>query len=132
MLHGGTRFAVANAQVFPEGCHLVPDSISEAMAYDEDTKRRSPAVDKLTGKPVFQVRVVDMDPELTGRSREVVVKILADRMPVPPTRAPFEAVEFENLTVTPYVVDATKRMAYSLRATGIKAAARPAGSKDAA
>jgi hypothetical protein len=38
-------------------------------------------------------------------------------------------VEFEGLTVTPYVTD-KGRMAYSLRATGIKAA-RQAG-KDAA
>ncbi len=129
-LKGGSRFPVAMADVFPHGCHLVPDSISEAIDYDEETKRRSPAVDKHTGKPVFQVRVVDMDPELSGRSREVVVKVVADRMPVPPTRTQFEPVEFENLTVTPYVVDRTKRLAYSLRATGIKAA-RPAA-KDAA
>jgi hypothetical protein len=44
-------------------------------------------------------------------------------------------VEFEGLTVTPYVND-KNRMAYSLRATGLKAAARPAPapapSKDAA
>src|SRR5215469_16416987 len=118
---GGTRFAVTMGQVFPEGCHLVPDSISEAMDYDEETKRRSPASDKLTGKPVFQVRVIDLDPDLSGRSREVVVKVIADRMPVPPTRQPFEPVEFENLTVTPYVIDRTKRMGYSLRTTGIKA-----------
>jgi len=118
----GNRFPVSMADVFSHGCHLVPDSIAEAMDYDEETRRRSPAVDKLTSKPVFQVRVVDLDPDLAGRSREVVVKVIADRMPVPPTRTPFEAVEFENLTVTPYVVDATKRLAYSLRATGIKAA----------
>ena len=43
-------------------------------------------MDKLTGKRVFQCRVVDMDPELEGRSRETVVKILADREPAPPTR----------------------------------------------
>jgi hypothetical protein len=121
MLKGGTRFQVTQADVFPHGCHLVPDSISEAIDYDEDAKRRSPAVDKLTGKPVFQVRVIDLDPELSGRSREVVVKVVADRMPVPPTRAQFEPVEFENLTVTPYVIDRTKRLGYSLRATGIKA-----------
>jgi hypothetical protein len=119
-LKGGSRFPVAMAEVFPHGCHLVPDSISEAIDYDEETKRRSPAHDKLTGKPVFQVRVIDLDPELSGRSREVVVKVVADRMPVPPTRAPFEPVEFENLTVTPYVIDRTKRLGYSLRATGIK------------
>jgi len=44
-----------------------------------------------------------MDSELEGRSRETVVKILADRMPAPPTRQPFELVEFEGLQVTPYV-----------------------------
>jgi len=59
-------------------------------------------VDKYTGKPVFQCRVMDMDSELEGRSRETVVKILADRMPAPPTRQPFELVEFEGLQVTPY------------------------------
>ena len=57
-------------------------------------------MDKYTGKPVFQCRVMDMDSELEGRSRETVVKILADRMPAPPTRQPFELVEFEGLQVT--------------------------------
>ena len=46
-----------------------------------------------------------MDPELEGRSRETVVKILADRMPIPPTRVPFEAVDFDGLVVTPYVTE---------------------------
>ena len=133
MIKNGTRLTVSMADVFPQGCHLVPDSISEVQDYDENTRQRTPAVDKVTGSRVWQCRVVDLDPELAGRSREVVVKILADRMPVPPTRAPFEPVEFENLTVTPYVIDRTKRMGYSLRATGIKAA-RPMAQpgKDAA
>ena len=86
-------------------------------------------MDKLTGKPVWQCRVADMDPDLAGRSRETVVKIIADREPTPPTRQPFEPVEFEGLTVTPYVTD-KGRMAYSLRATGDQA--RPPGGKDAA
>lgn len=57
------------------------------------------------------------------------VKILGDSPPVPPTRAPFKPVEFDGLQVTPYVTN-KGRMAYSLRATGIKAA-RQSG-KDAA
>jgi hypothetical protein len=137
-LRNGLRLSVSMHEVFSHGCHLVPDSISEAQDYDEKTKRRTPAVDKLTGKRVYQCRVVDMDPELEGRSREVVVKIIADRVPVPPTRAPFEQVEFEGLTVTPYIDNnrcngqgrCGARMAYSLRCTGIKPA-RPV-SKDAA
>jgi hypothetical protein len=119
--------------VFPGGCHLVPESIAEAQDFDEQTRTRRPATDKLTGKPVFNCRVVDMDPSLEGRSREVVVKILADRLPAAPTRAPFEQVEFDGLQVTPYVND-KGRIAFSLRATAIKPA-RPAPSasaKDAA
>ena len=142
MLGNGARLPVGMADVFPAGCHLIPDSIIEAMDYDEATGRRSPAVDKHTGKPVFQCRVSDMDPELEGRQRETVVKILADRMPAPPTGAPFELVEFEGLQVTPYVDTGRcqgrgrcgARMAFSLRATGIKATRPPAAQsgKDAA
>jgi hypothetical protein len=135
----GSRLPVSMHDAFPHGCHLVPDSIVEAQDYDERTRTRSPSRDKYTGQPVFTVRVMDMDPDLEGRSREVVVKILADRMPVPPTRQPFELVEFEGLQVTPYVDTGRcggqgkcqARMAFSLRATGMKAAARPAA-KDAA
>ena len=138
-LRNGSRLPVSMHEVFPHGCHLMPESITEAQDYDEQTRTRRPATDKLTGQRVFQVRVVDMDPELEGRSREVVVKVLADRQPVPPTRTPFELVEFENLTVTPYVDSGrcqgrgkcTARMAFSLRATGLKAA-RPVAGKDAA
>jgi hypothetical protein len=128
-LGNGARLPVGMAGVFPAGCHLVPDSITEAQDWDEATRVRTPAIDKITGKRVYHVRVIDLDPALEGRSREVVVKIAADRMPVPPTRQPFEPVEFENLTVTPYVDTGrcqgrgrcAARMAFSLRATGIKA-----------
>ena len=123
-LRNGARFPVSMQDVFGHGCNLMPDSITEAIDYDEKTRRRTPAVDKVTGKPVWQCRVSDMDPELAGRSRETVVKIIADRMPVPPTRVPYEAVEFDGLTVTPYVTD-KGRMGYSLRATAIKAARQP-------
>jgi hypothetical protein len=124
-LSGGTRFKVTMGEVFPGGCNLVPGSIAEAQDYDERTGRRSPAKDKVTGQRVWSCRVLDMDPELAGRSREVAVKILADVQPVPPTGNLFEAVEFENLTVTPYAND-KGRMAYSLRATAIVA---PKGGK---
>ena len=142
MRSSGVRLPATMADVFPAGCHLIPDSIIEAMDYDEATGRRFPAVDKHTGKPVFQCRVSDRDRGLEGRSREVVVKILADRMPSAPTGTAFELVEFEGLQVTPYVDTGRcqgkgrcgARMAFSLRATGIKAARPPAvqPGKDAA
>jgi hypothetical protein len=124
-LSGGMRFKVSMGEVFPAGCALVPGSIVEAQDYDERTGRRSPAKDKVTGQRVWSCRVMDMDPDLDGRSREVAVKILADVQPVPPTGALFEPVEFENLTVTPYAND-KGRMAYSFRATAIVA---PKGGK---
>jgi len=49
----GSRLPVSMHDVFPHGCHLVPDSIVEAIDYDEATRRRTPAVDKYTGQPVF-------------------------------------------------------------------------------
>jgi hypothetical protein len=121
------RFKVSMGEVFPAGCALVPGSITEAQDYDERTGRRSPAKDKVTGQRVWSCRVIDLDPELEGRSREVAVKILADVQPVPPSGDMFAPVEFENLTVTPYAND-KGRMAYSFRATAIVA---PKGGKAA-
>ena len=80
-LSPGSRFPVSNHDVFPHGCCLVPDSITEAQDYDEKTRRRTPSVDRMTGQRVWQCRVSDLDPELAGRVRETVVKILADREP---------------------------------------------------
>jgi hypothetical protein len=119
-LMGGTRFKVTMAELFPAGCALVPASITEAQDYDAATKTRRPSVDKVTGQRVWSCRVMDLDPELDGRSREVAVKILADVQPVAPTGAAFELVEFENLTVTPYVNE-RGRLAYSFRATALLA-----------
>src|SRR5262245_44062192 len=56
--------SVSMHDVFPHGCCLVPDSITEAQDYDEKTKRRTPSVDKVTGKRVWQCRVSDLDPDL--------------------------------------------------------------------
>jgi len=93
-LSTGVRLPVGMAEVFPAGCHLLPDSITEAQDWDAATRVRTPTVDKITGQRVWHVRVVDMDQALEGRCGA--------------------------------------RMAFSLRATGLKAAARPAPSKDAA
>jgi hypothetical protein len=123
----GPRLPVKMANVFPEGCYLVPHSISETFEYDEKTKTCRPSTDEITGKRVYQCRVVDMDPERKGRSRETVVKIVADQMPVPPTQAQYEPVEFEGLTATPHATDDGQVVYASLRATSIRQAIpRPA------
>jgi hypothetical protein len=129
------RLPVKMAEVFPGGCYLVPSSIIETFDHDEKAKTTSPSIDKITGKRVYQCRVVDMnpDPKLKGRSRETVVKIVANEMPVPPTGTPYEPVEFEGLTARPHATDRGQAAYASLRATGIKQAmSRPAPDPDTA
>ena len=81
------------------------------------------------------IEVIDADPE--ARQRTVKVKVAAEYQPVlpsPPPGSPFMAVEFEGLQATPWV-DAGRckaketgkcgaRMAYSLKATGVRAPSR--------
>jgi hypothetical protein len=94
--------------------------------------------DKASGLPLWVVEVVDADPE--ARQRTVKVKIAAAYQPVlpdAPAGSPFTPVEFEGLTVTPWV-DAQRckaketgrcgaRIAYSLKAAGVRAPSRGLG-----
>ena len=83
------------------------------------------AVDKETGLPVWAVSVLDADPDARKDGKTVTVKIAAPHQPVPPEAPaglPFRPVEFEGLTVTPYVDEQARAgSAYSLRATGMRA-----------
>jgi hypothetical protein len=82
------------------------------------------AKDRQTGQPVWVVEVIDGDP--AARDKTVKVKVAAPEQPVlPPAHPgmPFIPVEFAGLTVTPYVNQAG-RLAYSLKATGVRAAVR--------
>jgi hypothetical protein len=126
--------------VFPDGCVLLPGSLAEVK--DFEVSGQPQAVDKVTGLRVWQVRVHDNDHSVPeNRSREVVVKLLADKPPAVPGHGEFVPVEFDGLTLTPYV-DSSRcagqgrcraRSAFSLRATGIKPARpMPQAGKDAA
>jgi len=83
--------------------------------------------DKTTGAPLWAVEVIDADPQ--ARARTVKIKVISPHQPVlPPATggAPFVPVEFTGLTVTPYVNQAG-RLAYSLKATGVRAPGAPGG-----
>ena len=83
------------------------------------------AKDRQTGQPVWVVEVIDGDP--AARDKTVKVKVAAPDQPVlPPAHPgiPFVPVEFAGLTVTPYVNQAG-RLAYSLKAAGVRGAGRP-------
>lgn len=120
-VRNGVRLSVGFGEVFPHGCLFVPGSAGAVEDFDEKTRARTPAFDKVSGQPVWSVRVIDLDPELGTRARETVVKIAAPVQPLPPA-AEVCPVEFDGLTVTPYVND-KGRIAFSYRAAHMRAPA---------
>ena len=112
--------------VFPHGAYLVSE-VEPVRDFDKSSAGRPvQAVDKESGLPVWAVSVLDADPEARRSDKTVTVKIAATYQPVPPEAAaglPFRPVEFDGLTVTPYVNESggRARVAYSLRASGMHA-----------
>ena len=122
---------VTCADLFPHGLGIV-GAVSASDDFDASTReRRVQARDKESGLPLWQVDVMDFDPE--ARERTLRVKVAAAVQPVPPEAipgAPVRPVLLEGLMVTPYIKEGTRpRIAYSLRATGLAAPRR--GSVDA-
>ena len=86
--------------------------------------------DKATALPMWAAEVIDGDPE--ARVKSLRVKVAAADQPVLPAPhpgMPFIPVEFTSLTITPYVNQAG-RLAYSLKALGVRAAARGGSAAD--
>jgi hypothetical protein len=114
---------IGHEGVFLHGCFVVGE-VEPVRDFDRSTKETAvQAVDKDTGLPVWQVDVVDADPE--AREKTVRVKILATVQPVPPAEAPgvpFRPVEFDDLTAMPYVATTATgraRLAWSFKATAM-------------
>jgi hypothetical protein len=125
--------------VFPHGALcLGVEPVKDFDAKGADDQAR----DKDTGRRVWQVRVLDLDPEAGrfGASKEVKVKIAAEYQPVPPESAVAgmpPLVEFAGVTVTPYVNSQKRcspercraRLAWSVRAESMTAPQPAAGGK---
>ncbi|QOS59267.1 plasmid replication, integration and excision activator [Thermobifida fusca] len=120
--------------VFPHGAF----ALGVEAVTNFETKR--PEVDRETGLPLWAVEVIDADPNARGKAKSVKVKVAAEVCPTLPDEVaglPFRPVEFEGMSVMPYVDDNGRRprVAYSLRARGLKApgaGARRGAVKDAA
>jgi hypothetical protein len=114
---------VSMGAVFAHGAFAV--SVEPVRDFDKSTKDHAvQAVDKVTGERLWAVEVYDPDPQARQNQRSVVVKIPAPVQPVLPEAAPgmpFRPVEFEGMTVTPYVNSNNNRLAYSLRARQMRA-----------
>jgi hypothetical protein len=128
-------FSVEFGTVFPDGVYAAGGF---EMVKDFERSKGDLVIqqaDKITGLPLWAIEVIDADPE--ARQRTVKVKVAAQYQPVlpdAPPRSPFTPVEFEGLMATPWV-DASRckaketgkcgaRMAYSLKATGVRAPSR--------
>jgi len=116
--------------VFPHGA-WVRGGVEMVRDFEKSSKDNPvQARDKESGERVWQIEVIDADPAAKG---SIKIKLFGDVQPVPPAPSggfPFAAVEFEGLTVTPYVDSKTDRLAYSFRAKSMRASA--GGSKNAA
>ncbi|MEU0485962.1 plasmid replication, integration and excision activator [Streptosporangium sp. NPDC006013] len=123
---------ISFTQVFPHGCYVVGE-VEQVKDFDASSKGRTVyAKDKNTGELVWQVAVMDADPTVKAGQKTVAVKILSPTQPVVPAALPglpFVPVEFDGMTVTAYVGQNTGRLAWSIRATAMRAprsAAAPA------
>jgi hypothetical protein len=116
-------------QVFPEGAYAT-GPVEPIMAYDKATGAKlGQAKHPVTGELMWEVPVHDADPGAKGAAKSVKVKIAAPYQPVPPDPIPghpFAPVEFEQMAITPYVVEVMPgrhKVAYSIQARGITAPA---------
>ncbi|KJL29551.1 plasmid replication, integration and excision activator [Microbacterium sp. CFBP9023] len=116
---------------FPRGAFMVGE-VEPVVKWSDDGQRQGQDLDKNTGHPLWQVRVIDADPDARKGQNEVTVKLASIAEPTAPPEAnglPFRPVFFEGLSVTPYVKETggRPRVAYSLRAAEMKPAPKSRG-----
>lgn len=121
------RMKVTHDEVFPHGAYLVGE-VTQVVDFDKSTREtKYQQFDKDTGLPMWQVDVLDADPEAKRASRAVTIKFAVKVQPVPPandSESPFTPVVFEGMTALPYVEQVSEsfsRIAWSFRALAMRA-----------
>jgi hypothetical protein len=125
-----TRFPVDFGDVFPEGVFILGVEPTLEFSDDRSAPKRQER-DKDTNQLVWTVRALDANEEAARFGAEIKVKIASPQQPVPPPKTlgfPYAPAEFEGLTITPYA-NAKERVAFSLRAIGMRAPVGAKGSK---
>src|ERR1035441_738998 len=79
---------------------------------------------KLSGRGLHLGCTAEISCSIASREAGEVAAAVQPVLPAAPTGMPFVPVEFAGLTVTPYVNQAG-RLAYSLKAAGVRGAGRP-------
>ena len=112
--------------VFPSGAYAA-GAFEPVRNFDASTGEKFvQSNDKTSGIPLWVIEVIDADP--AARTRAVKVKVAAHEQPGVPAGqhgSPFTPVEFTGMAVT-YYVNQAGRLAYSLKAGGVRAPGRPA------
>src|SRR3954447_15392185 len=124
------RFPVSFDLAFPFGAYLIAE-VTPVIDFDKSSREHKvQQVDKETGKLLWQVEVLDADPEAKRSAKTVAVKIPANVQPVPPGNdgsSPFTAVEFTGLFALPYPEqgwETFSRIAWSFKAEDVIAPTR--------
>ncbi|SIC45795.1 plasmid replication, integration and excision activator [Mycobacteroides abscessus] len=121
---------IGHDQAFSLGAFLVSE-VTPMIDFDKSSgENRVQARDRDTGLPMWQVEVLDGDPAAPKRSRTVTVKFAAPTQPTAPTNSsgtPFTPVVLEDLVALPYIERSGdfSRIAWSFRASGMKAPGKP-------
>lgn len=123
------RIPMSSEVAFPMGAYLVSE-VSPVFDFEKSSKdNKVQQIDKDTGKPLWQLDVLDADPEAKRASKTVSVKIPANVRPVPPGNdgsSPFTPVAFEGLTAMPWIEASENfsKISWSFRATDVVAPTR--------
>lgn len=123
------RINVRHGDVFPHGAYILDafEPVADFNAPARPDGSRPQSVDKENGLPVWQINVIDADPDAGKKDKTVSVKVASKVQPVPPENksgTPFTLVEFSGMTVTAWIDDSNKerpRIAWSIRANGVHA-----------
>jgi hypothetical protein len=123
------RIIMRHNDVFAHGAYIVDgfEPVLDFQASPRADGSKPQATDKENGLPVWQITVIDADPEAGKKEKSITVKVSAKVQPVPPENksgTPFTLVEFSGLTATAWIDDSNKerpRIAWSIRAMGIHA-----------
>lgn len=119
------KFRVSMEDVYPEGAFVV-GPVEKVRDFDKSSPDKFvQQLDKETGLPLWSVSVLDADDNARKAEKTMTVKLVDQVQPVPPEAVvvaghEFRPVEFDGLTVTPYLDERRNRIAYSVRATGMR------------
>jgi hypothetical protein len=124
------RFPIPFELAFPLGAYLVSE-VTPVVDFDKSTRdNKVQQVDPETGKPLWQVDVLDADPEAKRSSKTVSVKIPSNVQPVPPGNegsSPFTPVVFQGLTALPWIEQVSEnysKISWSFKAEDMAASSR--------